>query len=91
MRNFFASLRDPKLQALNKKYNLDKIAWYMTLFKTGDYTIFNSMPVHVLEELINWKIEYEKTKKEQAEKEIQNQKAKTSKSSRSSRRPTMRG
>lgn len=42
----------------------------MEFFKTGDYSIFGSMPVHVLNELLEWKQQYEKLKQEQTEKEI---------------------
>ncbi len=43
---------------------------YMEFFKTGDYSIFGFMPVHVLNELLEWKQQYEKLKQEQTEKEI---------------------
>ena len=42
----------------------------MEFFKTGDYSVFGFMPVYILNDLLEWKQEYEKLKQEQTEKEI---------------------
>jgi hypothetical protein len=46
----------------------------MELFKTGDYTIFEKMPVKTLNDLINWKIELENERKKQLEEDVKKQK-----------------
>lgn len=45
----------------------------MELFKTGDYTIFEKMPVKTLNDLINWKIELENERKKQLEEDVKKQ------------------
>ena len=35
------------------------------MFKSGDYTVFDNMPYKALEDLLDWKINYEKEKNEQ--------------------------
>ena len=46
----------------------------MELFKTGDYTIFEKMPVKTLNDLINWKIELENERKKQLEEDMKHRK-----------------
>lgn len=57
----------------------------MEFFKTGDYSIFGFMPVHILNELLEWKQNYEKLKQEQTEKEIARTKQELSSNSGSGR------
>ena len=45
----------------------------MEFFKTGDYTVFESMPVKTLTDLITWKANLEKQKKEALEEDMKKQ------------------
>ena len=70
LRNCFEISNNPERIEFNKKNNFNKKAMYMEFFKTGDYSVFGFMPVHILNDLLEWKQEYEKLKQEQTEKEI---------------------
>ena len=51
--------------------NLSRKATFMELFK-ADYTVFEYIPVNVLNELLEWKFKLEEEKKKQMEESLKN-------------------
>lgn len=65
------------------------MAWYMTLYKGGDYSVFETMPVKILKDLTDWRMKYEQDKREMTEKEIEEHKNSTKINARSRSKPKL--
>ena len=70
--NFFAT-PGSKEQEQIKEANLNRKATFMELFK-ADYTVFEYIPVNMLNELIEWKFKLEEEKKKQMDENINSHK-----------------
>lgn len=64
---------------------VDNKAAYMYLFKNGDYSVFETMPVKDFKQLIEWKIKLEEEKQKQLE-QMKQEKVNSSASGRQYRR-----
>jgi len=65
--------------------SVDSKAAYLYLFKNGDYSVFETMPVKDFKQLIEWKIKLEEEKQKQLE-EARNEHAQQAASGRQYRR-----
>ena len=66
--SFFAT-PGSKEQEQVKQANINRKATFMELFK-ADYTVFEYIPVNMLNDLIEWKFKLEEEKKKQMEESI---------------------
>jgi hypothetical protein len=60
---------------------LENKAIYMEMFKNGDYTVFENMLYSDFKRLMDWKINFEKEKKQQMEESMAETKKNTSRRS----------
>ena len=72
---FLSSFASPgsREQEQAKEASLNRKATFMELFK-ADYTVFEYIPVNVLNELLEWKFKLEEEKKKQMDENLKNTK-----------------